>query len=116
MAKKDGGLWPFIAYHVLNSQTIKYRYPLPLVPATLEQLCGAHSFPKLDLCSTYYLFWIRKGDKWKTAFITPSGHYKYQVMPYGLANSPSIFQGFMNEVFREFLHHFIIIYIDDILI
>lgn len=32
-------------------------------------------------------------------------------MPYGLANSPSFFQGFMNEVFREFLHHFAIIYI-----
>lgn len=30
--------------------------------------------------------------------------------------SPSVFQRFKNEVFREFLHHFIIIYIYDILI
>ncbi len=37
-------------------------------------------------------------------------------MPYGLANSPSVFQGFMNEVFRQFLHQFVIVYIDDILI
>ncbi len=37
-------------------------------------------------------------------------------MPYGLSNSPSVFQGFMNEVFREFLHQFVIVYIDDILI
>lgn len=37
-------------------------------------------------------------------------------MPYGLSNSPSVFQAFMNEVFREYLHRFVIIYIDDILI
>lgn len=48
------------------------------------------------------------------AYITPSGHYEYLVMPYGLANSPSVFQGFMNKVFREFLHCFVIVYIDDI--
>ncbi|KAI2645506.1 Retrovirus-related Pol polyprotein [Labeo rohita] len=30
--------------------------------------------------------------------------------------SPSVFQTFMNKVFREFLHRFVIVYIDDILI
>lgn len=34
----------------------------------------------------------------------------------GLANVPSIFQSFMYEVFRGMLNHFIIVYIDDILI
>ncbi|KAI2642388.1 Transposon Tf2-8 polyprotein [Labeo rohita] len=37
-------------------------------------------------------------------------------MPYGLSISPSVFQTFMNEVFREFLHRFVVVYIDDILI
>ncbi|KAL0199850.1 hypothetical protein M9458_003037, partial [Cirrhinus mrigala] len=37
-------------------------------------------------------------------------------MPYGLSISPSVFQTFMNEVFREFLHCFVVFYIDDILI
>ncbi len=37
-------------------------------------------------------------------------------MPYGLVNAPSVFQGFMHEVLREFLHQFVIVYIDDILI
>ncbi len=116
VSKKDGGLRPCIDYRILNSQTVKFPYPLPLVPAALEELRGARIFSKLDLRSAYNLIRIRPGDKWKTAFITPTGHYEYLMMPYGLANSPSVFQGFMNEVFREFLHRFVIVYIDDILI
>ncbi|KAK3507792.1 hypothetical protein QTP70_000365 [Hemibagrus guttatus] len=49
VAKKDGGLQPCIDYHVLNSQTVKFAYPLPLVPVALEELRGAHIFSKLDL-------------------------------------------------------------------
>lgn len=37
-------------------------------------------------------------------------------MPYGLANSSSIFQSFMYEVFRDMLHSHVTVYIDDILI
>ncbi|KAI2648103.1 Transposon Tf2-8 polyprotein [Labeo rohita] len=37
-------------------------------------------------------------------------------MPYGLSISPSVFQNFMNEIFRDMLHKFVIVYIDDILI
>ncbi|XP_016384664.1 RNA-directed DNA polymerase homolog [Sinocyclocheilus rhinocerous] len=116
VGKKDGGLRPCIDYRTLNEHTVKLPYPLPLVPATLEELHGARIFSKLDLRSAYNLVRIREGDEWKTAFITPSGHYTYQVMPYGLSNSPSVFQGFMNKVFRVFLHKFVIVYIDDILI
>ncbi len=116
MGKKDGGLRPCIDYRMLNSQTVKLPYPLPLVPAALEELRGARIFSKLDLRSAYNLIRIREDDEWKTAFITPAGHYEYRVMPYGLSNSPSVFQSFMNEVFREFLNKFVIAYIDDILI
>lgn len=52
----------------------------------------------------------------ETSGIRPSSHLlttmNGRLMPYGLAN----FQGFLNEVFREFLHRFVIVYIDDILI
>ncbi len=116
VGKKYGGLRPCIDYRTLNAHTVKLPYPLPLVPAALEELRGARIFSKLDLRSAYNLVRIREGNEWKTGFITPSGHYEYQVMPYELSNSPSVFQGFMNEVFREFLHKFVIVYIDDILI
>ncbi len=86
VAKKDGGLRPCIDYRVLNDQTVKFAYPLPLVPAALEELRGACIFSKLDLRSAYNLIRIRRGNEWKTAFVTPTGHYEYRVMPYGLSN------------------------------
>ncbi len=95
---------------------MKFRYPLPLVPAALENLRGASTFIKLDIRSTYNLIGIREGDEWKTAFVTPTGHYEYLVMPYGLVNAPSVFQGFMHEVLQEYLHRFVLVYIYDILI
>ncbi len=60
----------------LNSQMIKFWYPLPLVLAALEQLRGARIFTKLDLRNAYNLIKILEGDEWKTAFVTPSGHYE----------------------------------------
>ncbi|KAK3517542.1 hypothetical protein QTP70_012630 [Hemibagrus guttatus] len=116
VAKKDGGLRPCIGYRALNKITVKFRYPLPLIPAALEHLRSATVFTKLDLRSAYNLIRIRKGDEWKTAFVTPTGHYEYLVMPYGLANTPSVFQDFMHEVLRDFLNKFMVVYIDDILI
>ncbi|KAI2658093.1 Transposon Tf2-6 polyprotein [Labeo rohita] len=114
--EKDGGLRPCIDYRGLNEVTIKYRYPLPLVPAALEQLRSPKIFTKLDLRSAYNLIRIRAGDEWKTAFSTTSGHYEYLVMPFGLADSPFYFQAFINEVFRDMLNRYVIVYIDDILI
>ncbi|XP_044052187.1 uncharacterized protein LOC122876217 [Siniperca chuatsi] len=70
----------------------------------------------LYLRSAYNLIRIREGDEWKTALVTPTGHYEYLVMLYGLANAPSIFQDFIHEVLREFLHKSVLVYINDILI
>lgn len=55
VGKKDGGLRPCIDYPTLNSHAVKYRYPLPLVQAALEHLCGARIFTKLNLWSAYNL-------------------------------------------------------------
>ncbi|CAL9004327.1 unnamed protein product [Prunus brigantina] len=63
-------------------------------------------------------FWqiqIDESDKYKTAFVTPFGHYEWNVMPFGLKNAPSEFQNIMNEIFNPY-SHFSIVYIDDVLI
>ncbi len=114
--KKDGGLRPLLTTEPLNERTVKFRYPLPLVPAALEQLRKARFYTKLDLRSAYNLVRIREGDEWKTAFSTCTGHYEYLVMPFGLSISPAVFQSFINDVFRDMLNRQVVVYIDDILI
>lgn len=114
--KKDGGLRPCIDNHGLNNVTVKFHYPLPLVPNALEQLREAIIYTKLDLRSAYNLIRIKKGYEWKTAFLTTRGHYEYQVMPYGLANAPAVFQSFINKIFRDLLNKYVKAYNDYILI
>ncbi|KAK3553361.1 hypothetical protein QTP70_003474 [Hemibagrus guttatus] len=116
VGKKDGGLRPCIDYRGLDAIIVPYPYPLPLVPAALEQLRGARIFTKLHLRSAYNLVRIKKGDEWKTAFHTTHGHYEYRVMPFGLTNAPTVFQALINGVVQDLLGKWVIAYIDDILV
>ncbi|XP_073673452.1 alpha-2-macroglobulin-like protein 1 [Garra rufa] len=116
VGKKDGSLRPCIDYRGLNNITVKNTYPLPLISSAFERLQGASVFTKLDLRNAYHLVRIRRGDEWKTAFNTPRGHFEYLVMPFGLSNSPGVFQALVNDVLRDMVDQFIYVYLDDILI
>jgi RNase H-like domain found in reverse transcriptase/Reverse transcriptase (RNA-dependent DNA polymerase)/Integrase zinc binding domain/Chromo (CHRromatin Organisation MOdifier) domain/Retroviral aspartyl protease/Integrase core domain len=114
--KKDGSLRLCVDYRGLNKVTVPNRCPLPLISETFDRLGKAKRFTKLDMRGAYNLLRIAKGDEWKTAFRCRYGHFEYQVMPFGLMNAPGTFQAFVNDVLRDYLDDFVVVYLDDILI
>ena len=114
--KPGGGLRFCVDYQALNAITVKNCYPLPLIKETLERVCKAKIFSKIDIIAAFNKLRIKEGKEWKTTFRTRYGLYKYLVMPFGLANGPSSFQNYINDVLHGMLDVFCTAYIDDILI
>ncbi|GKC58543.1 putative reverse transcriptase domain-containing protein [Tanacetum coccineum] len=114
--KKDGSFWMCIDYRELKKTYCENRYPLPRIDDLFDQLQGSRVYSKINLRSGYHQLRVREEDVSKTAFRTRYGHYKFQVMSFGLTNALTVFMDLMNRVCKPYLVRFVIVFIDDILI
>ena len=74
-------------------------------------------YTKLDIVGVFNCIQMKEGEEWKTVFCTCSVLYKYLVMLFGLANAPSMFQNYINDVLGpDILDVFGTAYVDDILV
>jgi hypothetical protein len=112
--KKDGTLRMCVDYRALNKATVKNLYPLPRIDDLFDRPSGAKVFSRIDLRSGYYQIRIAEGDEEKTACRTRYGSYEFLAMPFGLTDAPATFCTLMNDIFREWLDDFVVVYIDDI--
>ena len=89
--KKDGKLRPIQDYRPINKWTKKNCNMSPLIPQIIDRMSGCTLFTKFDVHWGYNNIRIKKGDKWKVAFLTPEGLFEPTVMFFGLTNSPATF-------------------------
>ncbi|XP_029171737.1 uncharacterized protein LOC114941060 [Nylanderia fulva] len=100
---------------VVNAQID--RYPLPLIEDQLDMLKGARVFSTLDLTNGFFHVRVNESSRKYTAFIVPNGHYEFLRVPFGLCNSPAVFQRYVNTVFRDLIRERIVLaYMDDLII
>ena len=78
-------------------------------------LQGAKIFTTLDLRSGYYHIALDDESKAKTAFLTPFGKYKFNAVPFGLAQAPAYFQQLISIVL-QYCNNFVMACLDDIII
>lgn len=115
--KKCGALRMCVDYRALNKITARDNYPLPLIEDQIDSLHQKRYFTCLDLKDGFHHVRVAAGSVKYTSFVTPLGQYEFLRMPFGLRNAPSVFQRYINSIFRPLIDaKKILIYMDDILI
>jgi len=116
-----------IDYRLLNTITVKFQFPMPRIDDVLDSVNGAIYYSSCDATWGFWQIRLHPSDIPKTAFRTPTGLYQWRVLPFGLSNSPAVFQRTMSSFFQKAftypdgtsvtaLGSFIQVYMDDLLI
>jgi hypothetical protein len=73
-----------VDFRKLYDITVGYSFPLPNIQDILDKLGRARYFSAIGCASGYWQQPLAEEDRTKTAFSTPTGHYEYLRMPFGL--------------------------------
>ncbi|KAL1251467.1 hypothetical protein QQF64_019263 [Cirrhinus molitorella] len=113
--KPDGTLRFCNDFRRLNEISEFDGYPMPRVDELLDRLGRARYISTLDLTKGYWQVPLTKEAKPKTAFSTPSGHWQYRTLPFGLHGAPATFQRMMDILLRPH-QAYAAAYLDDVII
>lgn len=118
LRKKKNGSYRFcVDYRKLNMKIVKDRYPLPLMDDVIDDLSGNYVYSNLDLKNGFYHVDMDPDSMKYTAFVTPDGHYEFLKSPFGLCNSPAVFQRYINIIFHDAqLMKLLRLYLDDLMV
>ena len=117
IAAKPGGKVRVCAdYRKINAVTKKDAHPIPHIQDIFDGLAGSSIFSIIDLKSAYWQIPLVEEDREKSAIITHRGLYEFQRMPFGMCNSPAVWQRHINAVLAQCLGKFAMVYLDDIVV
>jgi hypothetical protein len=110
---KNGKLRICVDFCKLNFVTQKDYFPLPFTDAILDGVARHECYSFLDGFSGYNQVMIVPACRAYMTFTTDWGTFAYNVMPFGLCNTPTTFQRVMTTTFQKYLRKFIEIFLDD---
>ncbi len=113
--KPDGTLRFCNDFRHFNEVSEFDGYPMPRVDELLDRLGRARYISTLDLTKGYWQVPLSDSAKPKTAFSTPSGHWQYRTLPFGLHGAPATFQRLMDIVLCPH-QQYAAAYLDDVVI
>jgi hypothetical protein len=106
-----------VDYTDLNRVCPKDAYHLPNIDKLVDNSSCYKLLSFMDAYSGYDQIPMTEEDKKKTAFMTESGNYYYNVMPFGLRNAGATYQCMMNKVYNKTLLSDILeVYMEDMIV
>ena len=114
--KSDGSMRICIDFRKLNQEVYFSQFTLPNITDILASLGGARLFTVLDVQSAFHQIKLNEDSKPYTAFSANGSKFHYNVLPFGLNSSPSVYQALMSRVLHNLLGSIAYCYIDDIVI
>ena len=115
--KKKTGEWRMcLDYRPINKRMKSDAYPLPLLWDNLRLAAHHRWYTCLDCTWGFWNIPLEEEAKEFTAFTTHKGMFEFEVLPFGIKNSPGVFQRAMDLIFGDLYGRGVLTYIDDIII
>jgi len=113
--KPDGSIRLCVDYRKVNSISVPDPFPLPRIENLVDKVGRAKYLTKIDMTRGYWQVPLDELSVPVSAFVTPTGHFEWRYMPFGLRNAPATFSRLVNLLLKG-LEYCSGAYLDDIII
>ena len=106
----DGSSRMVIDYSRRNVHTLDLSYPCPDLNNALLEFRGKTVLSTLDITKAFYNIKVKEEHKERTAFVTASGSWVFNVMPFGGKRAPATWASASDRAFRGVVNHQFILF------